>query len=209
MNVPEGVEGRDDAFVVCMPDLPATPSQKVTQVWFEKVKDYLTDDPHVFHDSGGEFTGHTIQRDFHDYDITTHQFPGAAGAFQNPCDSNFIYDLKSHFWGLPQDTYAERLRAMIDAYFLVPDSHIQHYFQHCRITGKMPTRKCMEYLLSEGFRPAKGHKELHQKCKKVYTSWRNNMRILRSDTRYLQSPYTAKDTQLEGVYWHSHHVSKL
>lgn len=65
MNLPEGMEERSDAFVICMKDLPATPSARVTQAWFDAVKHkYLADEPHIFHDSGGEFIAKTIQDEF-------------------------------------------------------------------------------------------------------------------------------------------------
>lgn len=182
-NVPEDVEGREDAFVVYIPGLTSTPSQDTTHRWLDKIQDYIGDDPHIIHDSGGEFAGAKIQKEFKDFDISTYTIPGAGGAYLNPCDNNFHHDMKAHYFAIRRQTHAEALKAMIDSYFEVPDVHIQNYFQHTKIIAQLPTRDSIKRLISEGYRAGDAHKEEFTNCYNRYLAWKRNLRVSQYNIR--------------------------
>jgi hypothetical protein len=204
LNVPAGVEGRNDAFVIYVPTLTTTPSANVTLRWLDTISDYTDDEPHMIHDSGNEFTAREVQNHCGESFITTHRIPAAGGAFLNPCDNNFHHDMKHHYYRKPHNTHVEMLRAMIDAYYEVPDQNIRHYFEHCRIVGKLLTRRYTQKLLSEGYCPGRNHEELHEQCRNTYRAWKKNVRILNNTVREDVRNFVVSDDTLDGVYWYPH-----
>jgi hypothetical protein len=203
-HVREGTEGEREAFIEYIPNLSPTPSASITLRWLDRVKDYLSDEPHLIHDSGGEFKAKLTQEHLTMEDIESHTIPAAGGAYLNPCDNNFHHDMKQYFYKKKRTTHEEMLRAMIDAYYDVPDKNILHYFKHCRIIGKMLTRKYICKLLSEGYHPGKTHKEDHQKCVNAYNGWKKNIRFVNNDVRSDRRGEVINNGGLDGVYWHVH-----
>jgi len=204
-HVPEGTEGRHDAKIIYLPTLSSNPSADTTLRWFDIVKNYLEDNPHVIHDSGGEFTAMGVQSELVEHDVTTHKIPGAGGAFLNPCDNNFHHDMKHHYYRKERNTHATMLRSMLDAYFDVPDKNIQHYFTHCQITTRRLEKRNIVRLIIEGYRPGRHHEELHEKCRDAYLAWKKNIRILNNSVRMNCNLNVEPDDTLDGVYWHSHY----
>jgi len=171
-NVPENVEGRQDAFVVSIPDLSRTPSAEITSKWLDRIEDWLDDETHLLHDAGGEFSSKRAQDDIHMYHVKTHKIPSAGGVFFNPNDNNFHHDMKCHYYQRQHTTHAEMLRHMIDSYFAVPEKNIINYFKGTRVIGLPFTRRHVTKQISEGYRPGKAHKEVYRKCVDAYAAWK-------------------------------------
>lgn len=203
-NIPRDVAKRDDAVVIYIPNLSTTPSANITLEWHNAVKKYIPRKTHFIHDAGGEFTARKSQDRFKESHIISHQIPGAGGAFVNPCDATFHHDLKHHYYSKTHNTHAAMINTMIDAYYEVPSENIVHYFIHTRIIGPVPTLTYMKSLLSEGYRPGRGHEELHQKCRQAYLAWKKNMRNLNNPARMNWSTFVEQDDTLDGVYWYPH-----
>jgi hypothetical protein len=203
-NVPEGVEGRDDTFVVYIPDLSSTPSANTTIRWLDKIRPYVLDDPHLIHDAGSEFNAKASQTEFEMLNIKSHKIPSTGGACFNPCDNNFHHDMKQRYYQKQRLTHAAMLKAMIDTYFEVPEENIRNYMKHYRIIGKVMERRHVLKLLSERYRPGPAHEELHQKLKDAYAAWKKNIRSVNGPTREDQRSIVIPDSTLDGAYWHTH-----
>ncbi len=201
-NVPQHVEGTQVASVIYIPTLSSTPSANITTCWLDTVSEYLEDEPHLIHDSGGEFVSKVSQAAFRDIDIHSHQIPAAGGAYLNPCDNNFHHNMKQHYYAKRYRTHAEMLRGMIDAYYEVADKNIQHYFKHTRIIGKIVTKHHIAHLLSEGYHPGKAHEEVHLRCIGAYAAWKKNICHLNNNTHPKKHFECIQDTSTGGVYWY-------
>jgi hypothetical protein len=204
-NLPAGVEGREDAFIIHIPNLSSNPSADTTLRWIDAIQDYISDDPHLIHDSGKEFTARASQEKLEELGVSTHKVPASGGAFLNPCDNNFHHDMKHHYYSNKQrTTHADMLKAMIDSYFAVKESNIKHYFQHTRITGLPMTNGHIQRLLGEGYHPGKGHEDVHEKCIGAYKAWKKNLRQINEGVRSNSTDVDIDDTHLDGVYWQPH-----
>lgn len=203
-NAPEKIGGKQVAYIIYVEGLTSTPSAQITLRWVSKIEKSLCPNTHLIHDSGGEFISKTSQNDFRKRKLFTHQIPPAGGAYCNPLDNTFHHDMKHHYYPKPRTCHTDMLKAMAEAYYEVPSTNIQHYFRHCRIIGKPMTRTHTTHLLNEGYRPGRGHAEIHRLCRNAYAAWQKNIRFVNSNVRPNAADLIIPDDHLDGVYWHPH-----
>lgn len=181
-TVLEDIEGDREGKVIYIPDL-TQPSADLTSRWLDEVADYLEDSPLVVHDSGPEYIAKAVQADFAGRDISTMRIPSAGGAFINPCDNPFNSQLKRIYFQQDMKSYEDKLRAILEAYYSPTEQSIRGYFEHVGWKGRCPTRRYVQNLLSEGFRPGKKHQELYDEMLRMYRGWKKNLRGIQREDR--------------------------
>ena len=181
-TVREDIEGDREGKVIYIPNL-TQPSADLTSRWLDEVGDYLEDSPLVVHDSGPEYTAKAVQADFAGRDISTMRIPSAGGAFINPCDNPFNSQLKQSYFQQNMKSYGDKLRAILKAYYSPTEQTIRGYFEHVGWREKCPTRRYVQNLLSEGFRPGKKHQEIYDEMLRVYRGWKKNLRGIQREDR--------------------------
>jgi hypothetical protein len=196
-----GIEAR----VLVLPELGG-PSGDTTQRWLGELDEYLEDEPYLFHDNGPEFISQKVQEDFQLKGIRDMPIPAPGGSVINPCDNSFIHDLKQRFYKKNRRTHADAIKAMFEAYYETTEESIQNYFGHCCLTGALPTRRYLGWLMKEGFRPSQQHWEFHEQCHTRYLAWKKNTHLLHKGIRPQGNPQQLEDCTLNGMYWHEWQV---
>lgn len=176
------VEGDRAGKVVYMRDLSGV-SADLTFCWLDEVGDYVSDSPLLVHDSGPEYIAKEVQEDCEARGISTMKIPGAAGAFLNSCDNPFNSQLRQAYFKKKNQTYEDKLQAILDAYHAPSEASLVKYFEHVGWKGKCPTRRYVRNLLSEGFRPGHKHQKEHEEMLRVYRAWRKNLREANTRTK--------------------------
>lgn len=176
-TVPEDIDVEGDGKVVYIPGLSA-PSADLTLRWLDLVGDYLNDNPLLVHDRGPEYTAHSVQNFFMEMSASTSFIPSTGGAFVNPCDNPFNSQLKQLFFQEHHDTYTDKLKAILHAYYRPSTESIQSYFKHVGWMGPQPTRASVRWLLEEGYRPGKRGARLYEEMNTAYRGWKHHLRMI-------------------------------
>lgn len=188
------------AKVLVIPELRG-PSGETTQRWLDELGEYLQDEPYIFHDNGPEFTATKVCQDFDQLGIRNMPIPAPGGSIINPCDNSFIHDLKQRFYKKERRSHADAIKAMFEAYYEATETSVQNYFGHCCLTGALPTRHYIGWLMKEGFRPSQQHWDFHQTCRDRYLAWKRNVHLPHEDVRPRDEPQQLDGTELDGMYW--------
>lgn len=175
-NVPKGVEQGFDGKVIYLPNL-SQPSGDMTLRWLDEVAEHLEDNPIVVHDSGPEYIAREVQEDFEQRGIHAMRIPAAGGTFINPCDNPFNSGLKTAYYKEQQRTYEDKLHAIFKAYYSPSEETLVRYFEHVGWRGERLTKRGVQHLLSEGYRPGKRNQKLSEEMRKVYRGWQKNLRV--------------------------------
>lgn len=109
--------------------------------------------------------------------IETLAIPAAGGAFINPCDNAFNAQLRQSYYKQSKKTYAEKLQAILKAYYSPSEEIMQRYFLHTGWLGPRLTKAGVKGLLDEGYRPGSAHLKLHEDMKTIYSGWKKNLRV--------------------------------
>lgn len=102
--------------------------------------------------------------------------PAAGGAFINPCDNPFHSQLKRAYFQVRKKSYPDKLKAILEAYYQPTEDSIANYFEHVGWRGARLTKRQVQYLLSEGYRPGKRHAVIYDEMARVYQGWTKNLR---------------------------------
>lgn len=174
-HVPMDLEQGTDAKVLYVENI-TQPSADLTLRWLDEVSEYLEDSPLVIHDRGPEYMAKSVQEDIALKGISTLDIPSAGGAFINPCDNSFNSELKHWYFLESQNSYEDKLRGIIAAYYAPKEESLQQYFEHVGWSGPRPTRKQVQHLVNEGYRPGKRHIQIYEEMEQVYNGWQKNLR---------------------------------
>lgn len=174
-EIPDDITEGREAVVIYYPNLQA-PSADTTQRWIDSIRPYLEDSPVVIHDRGPEFVARSVQEEFEALDIQTLILPATGGAFANPCDNAFNSSLRRIYAKQPPETYPDKLIRIIDSYYAASEESIKSYFEHIGYCGKYPSRKKIENLLNEGYKPSCESAMIYRAMKNKFCAWKQGLR---------------------------------
>lgn len=109
-------------------------------------------------------------------------FPTYLGHLMNPCDSFYHSSIKARYWKYVGQEEEEGVSLSVEKMVKLihrsvaeeKEESIQHYFEHCGITGSKSPEKSMKKLLSQGLHPTKKFHNLHLQQLKSFIDWRWN-----------------------------------
>ena len=181
-HVPQDVERGHSGKVIYLPEVKA-PSADMTLRWLEEVREYLEDEPLIVHDKGPEYIAKSLKEELEMLGIEEMEIPSAGGAFINPCDNSFNSQLKTAYFQERKKTYEDKLRAILTAYYSPEEEVMKSYFERVGWTGDRLSKKQVQNLLDEGYRPGKKHAKLYEDMNAVYDGWKRNLRTATLETR--------------------------
>jgi hypothetical protein len=202
-DVPEDIDADLEAFVVYMPGL-TKPSSETSLIYLDKVRDYFEGEEHIIVDRGTEFQNARVKEQLADLRVVQHTLPTGAGAFFNPNDNSYFSQVEGWYKRQVKSTHAEAIKLLIEASRRPTEDHIRNYFEHCLLTGPMPSMNHISKNISQGWIYDDRLRLQYQPYELEYRRWLFNSRALSSDVRRQQRPVTLGDNNLDGAHWNTY-----
>jgi hypothetical protein len=198
-NVPEDIEGDEDARVIYMPDI-TKPCTKTTMAYLDTVRDYFNHDDRIILDRGKEFNNQKVKEEFGHMGVVPHYLPAGGGAFFNPNDNSFFSQVEGYYKRMPKLNHAHALRTIIGAYKKPTDEQVRAYFEHCLIHSQLPSKHEVDLLITQHWKYDEKRAATYTEYRREYQHFVNNDRRLSGDVRRIQDPLFLEG-DLDGVHW--------
>lgn len=191
------------AFVVLLPSSKA-PTARSAKAWFNKVKDWMEDDPILLLDNGGAHHNPEFLQELHEFGIRTEFYPPYAGSLVDPCDNSFHSVLKRIYFSKDRSTHEKCIRAMVEAYYEVSEQAVLSSFERCGYTGAQNPHQVTARLLSQGYEASQ--QKIHElnRCSDTYVAWKRVFRSAVNGSSQVAEPNTLPNDTLDGTYWQTY-----
>jgi hypothetical protein len=193
---------KDETFapgiVVHVPKIKGE-SNYSTQAWFDKIQEYMIDEPILFMDNHFSHHNPAFVEVIEGYDITRVYLPIPCSALCSPLDNSFHSLLRRLYLAKKRTTHVEMIKAMIEAYYQISAKNIKSYWHHVGIFSKERPSVVAARLLADGYRSisVRDIKEMYM----VFLAWKGKMQGLRGKARSRAADMWLVKAGLEGVRW--------
>jgi predicted RNA-binding protein len=174
-------------------------SNRSTLYWFDAIKEYLEDDPLLLLDNHISHHSNLFVNEAEALSVRLEYFPPKLSALLSPLDNSFHSVFRRNYNAQPRQTHQDMIRAIVKAYYDVPDEHIKKFWQHVGILGKRSPRRVATALLEEGYSPVRAT-DIKENIR-LYHNWRDHWALLHNKARKKNESVDILKGGIDHLHW--------
>lgn len=179
----------------------------VTKRIFDRLKDYLQDEPYILMDPLHAHTNKEVVEILEEWRATPLIFPAGTGKLLDPVDNSFNAPLKARYGLKEKRNHTEMITAIHKSYYEVTDTAIAKYWAHIGYTNHKDLVEVVDKLIFQGYGRGAIDEATQNRCVEMYLKWEKNARDLwEHGIAPSEPPRDLPDTELDGHYWHAYQV---